>query len=103
MNINPGRLNKKIKIVSYDRETNETTIVHECWASKNNISGTEMIKNGVEFGKDKTRFMIRYTSNEITKDMYVLYGGKKHDIEYINDYNDSHEYIEIICNLPSWE
>lgn len=45
------------------------------------------------------RFLIRYTSTAISRKMLVLYRGDRYEITYINDYGDSHEFMEIIAKL----
>ena len=104
MYVNPGELNKKIQIIrksdgeTYDDEgllfENEE-IIRECWAKVTNTSGTELIKAGSEIVKAKKRFLIRWTDTEITAAMIVRYAGEDHEIQYINPYGDSREYMEI--------
>ena len=102
MNVNPGDLNKKINIISTGTTndadgypTEQRTTVLSPWASFNRTSGTETAKANADFGEIKARFLIRYTNIPITRKMLVNYAGKDYNITYINDYNDSHEYIEI--------
>jgi len=106
MNVNPGELSKRIKIVSVTSGADSEgfpvpveTIVHECWAKTGNTSGTELIKAGAEFIEAKTRFLIRYTSKVLNEDMQVIYRGDYYNISYINNYEYSNEYIEIFGTL----
>ena len=105
ININPGELNKKIKIVKiitddrdldgYPIEKEET--VRECYAKYSQQSGSEVQKNNSEFTEVKNRFLIRYSKIKVTEDMKILYDDKYFEIVYINSYGDSNEYVEIWC------
>ena len=106
MNINPGELNKRIKFVTTTNGTDENgfpipeeTIHHECWAKVSNTSGSEIIKANAEFSEVKTRFLIRYTKKAIDRVWMIIFGGNSYDITYTNDYEFSHEYIEIFATL----
>ncbi|RDU22762.1 phage head closure protein [Anaerosacchariphilus polymeriproducens] len=110
MNVNAGELNKRIKIIKttitqnpngFEEVTKET--VRECWAKFNRTSGTEMFKSNADFGEVKTRFLVRYSSVEITRKMLVEYAGKTYNIAYVNNYEDSNEYIEIWCDITEVE
>jgi len=66
--INPGKLNKRIKIFKssggyddYGEPLDTKEVVHECWASVRNKSGTEQFKAVTPFSKVVTSFLIRYT------------------------------------------
>lgn len=106
MNVNPGELNKKIVISKLTKTTNEngfaTTAkakVLESWASFSRTSGTELIKANADFSIIKARFLIRYTKKDIDRKMVVTYAGTDYQIEYVNNYQDSNEYMEIWCSL----
>jgi len=94
--INPGDLNKKIKIVK-DDET-----IHSCRASVGNVSGSQQLRNGGELNSVKTRFLIRYTDKVIDTDMEVVFRDKRYPITYVNEYGFSHQYIEILSNGIDW-
>lgn len=98
MQVNPGTLNKKIEIYNAD-----DVLVLSKWSAINQVTGTEMIKNNVQFGQTNVRFLIRYTSIPINNDYYIKYNGYLYDIQYTNDYNESHEYIEIIAIKRSYQ
>lgn len=105
MNVNVGELNKKISIYSKSTATDadgypiETPVLfHSCWAKFSRTSGTEAAKANADFADLKVRFLIRYTSKPISRKMVVRYGGEDYEIEYLNDYEDRHEYIEIWCS-----
>lgn len=104
MQINPGELNKKITIysraVDIDSDgfpTTTETPALTCWAKVTRTSGTEIIKANADFSNVKIRFLIRCPKVEITRKMIVRY-GVDYEIEYVNDYGDSHEYVEIIAS-----
>lgn len=106
MNINPGELNKKIQIIKRQETQDKDgfpilseTVVRTCYARYSSTSGSEIMKAGSEFSAAKTRFLVRYGPEEITTDMIVRYKGKDHNIEYINPYGDSKEYLEIWTSL----
>lgn len=108
MHVDAGELNKRIEIARLDRtETldgyNEITetVVHRCWAKFSQTSGTEFIKANADFGEEKVRFLIRWTDRAIDRKMVIRYGGSRYEIEYINDYGDGHQYIELWCKWLS--
>ena len=57
-------------------------------------SGTELVKANADFGQEKVRFLIRYTTQPIDRKMFVRWRGLDYEIEYINDYA-GRRYIEI--------
>lgn len=105
MNINPGELDKKIKIVSFsvkkDKDGFETDktekVIRKTWAKVTRISVSEAMKASSEINIERCRFLVRYTPVAITRDMFVNYAGKYYQIEYANNYEDSNEYIEIMA------
>lgn len=97
MQVNPGKLRHKIVIKDQDNN-----VVRTCYASVNQISGTEIAKNNIQFEQVPTRFLIRYTNTIISSDYVIEYGGYKYDIQYTNDYNMSHEFIEIVAIKRSY-
>lgn len=113
MYVDPGELDKRIQIIakedseklSYDDDgypiTQTPKIIRSCWASFKRTSGTETVKANADFATMKCRFLVRYTSTEITRKMQVRYNGNDYNIIFVNDYNDKHEYLEIWCELVS--
>lgn len=102
--INPGELDKHIVIYrrteSRDAEGYGLPLlvqVCEAWAKFQRTSGTEFQKNSADFGKTTARFLIRTPSAEINRKMIVKYGDSEWEISYVNDYNDSREYTEILA------
>lgn len=105
MKVDIGSLNKRIQIISQVKTTDDdgfdiTTekVIRKCWASFNRTSGTETIKANADFNEVKCRFMIRYNKIPISSKYQVRYNNQIYEIVYANDYNDSHEYIELICS-----
>ena len=93
MHVDAGELNKRIEIVREDRTKTSNgydeiteTVVHRCWA---------------KFTQTSARFLIRWTERAIDRKMAVRYGGSRYEIEYINDYGDGHQYIELWCKWLS--
>lgn len=99
MNVDPGELNKQIKIVTcfigndngFPRKLEQK--VRDCWAKVTEESGSEKLKAGAELGERKARFFVR-TSGRITRDMKVRYKGELFDIEYLREYDGG--YTELI-------
>lgn len=105
MNINPGEFNKRIKIISIggtaDADgyiTPVRTTVWECYAKFSRTSGTELIKSNADFADVKVRFLMRMPPVAIDRKMIIEYVGVDYEIEYTNDYADSHEYVEIFAS-----
>ena len=110
MNINPGRLNKRIEVIAMTKaedadgySSTTETVVHSCWASFQRMSGSEVVKSDADFTKIRVRFVIRATKKPIDRKMIVRYGGEDYEITYINEYNDSLEYTEIWCTRTTLE
>ncbi|WP_368244098.1 phage head closure protein [Clostridium tertium] len=105
MNIKISELNRRIQIVRNDIFTNNNGVEEEkevvianIWGKVQNMSGTEMFKANTGYSKTTTRFIIRYRKN-ITTDDFVILNNYKFNIVYINNYNYSNEYLEIIGEL----
>ena len=105
MFIDAGELNKRItisqKIAWRDEDGyrhEELVPVRSCAASFSRVSGKEMIRAGADFSEEKVRFVVRHSySVAIDRKMVVTYRGEQYEIEYVNDYGDRHEYVELIC------
>ena len=105
MNVKISELNKRISIVRNEIVVNENGIEEEkeiilttIWAKAQNMSGTEVFKANTDYAKTTTRFIIRYR-NDITTDDYITFNNNKFNIVYINNYNYSNEFLEIIGEL----
>ena len=106
MIVNPGELNKRIEIINevtakdgdgYDVVSEE--LIRAPWAKFTRTSGTETAKANADFGEIKVRFLVRYSSTKITRKMKVRYNNDLYNIIFVKDYEDSHEYIEIWCDI----
>lgn len=104
MNVNPGKLNKKIEFWVVTNTTDADgfpvsapALFYSCAAQFSRISGTELIKASADFAETKVRFLIRYTKKAITRKMTVKYAGDEYQIDYINEYADNREYTEIMA------
>lgn len=105
MDVDAGELDKRITIIkriltrtASGHEITSDTTVRRPWAKFSRTGGTEIVKGNADAGEVKARFLIRHSSKvQIHRKMIVLYAGLEYEIEYINDYNDSHEFDEIIC------
>lgn len=100
--MNPGRLSKRIKILKkasgqddYGEPLEGYDLVHECWASVKNKSGTEQFKSVTPFSKVVTSFLIRYTKKAIDTTMKIEFQGEEYNIIYVDNFNFSNEWIEI--------
>ena len=108
---NPRKLEKRIQII--EKVIDESNVdeagypievervVRNCYASVHRTSGTETVKANADFSTERIRFCVRYTQVKITKKMFVRYNEIDYNIVFINDYNDSHEIVEIWCELVS--
>lgn len=110
MHVDSSRLNKRIQIVQIkkerDRDGYETTVetvVRRPWAQFSQVSGTEAIRAGADMAEAKVRFLIRWSKTPLSRKMLVRYNGQDYQIEYINGYGDSMEYVELWCSLRTLE
>lgn len=100
--MDPGRLNKRIKIVKSNEEVQndygesiQYDLVHECWSSVKNKSGTEQFKAYTPFSIEVTSFLIRYTKKTLDSSMIVIFNNFKYKILQVDNYNFSNSWIEI--------
>lgn len=105
MKMKIAELNKRIQIIrntltENDNGVDEETevILNEVWAKVQNMSGTEVFRSNSDFSKVATRFIIRYLT-DITTDDYIKFEDRKYNIVYINNYNFSNDFIEIVGEL----
>lgn len=102
MNVNPGKLDKRIEIMrSVTKEDadgfkkKEFETFKKPWASVSQKSANESFKSNTELATSQKRFLIRYIKG-LTYDMTIKYDGQEYDIKFIHDYEDKHEYVELI-------
>lgn len=101
--INAGKYNHRIKIVrpnvGHDAEGFPTTVdepVLEAWANVRTTSGYTLIKSGTSFETATTNFTIRYPpTTKIDRDMVVLFGGRRYEIQYLNNIDYANVELEI--------
>jgi SPP1 family predicted phage head-tail adaptor len=110
MNMDSSKLTKRIEIIRIEKtrdpdgyETIKETVVRRPWAQFSQISGTELLKMGASFSEVKVRFLIRWSDTMLTRKMVVRYNGADYNIEYINGYGDSMEYVELWCSRVTLE
>lgn len=104
--MNPGKLNQKISIFKtkpgtddYGEPLDTKEQVHDCWASVKNKSGTEQFASVSPFSRKVTSFLIRYTKKIIDNTMKIDFKGEIYNIVYVDNYNFSNEWIEIMAEL----
>lgn len=103
MKIKLSELNKRI-IIFDDCDKDDSgfiiknkNIICKAWSKIVNVSGTEITKAGGDFSKKLTRFIVRYRKDkEIDTSMKILYKDISYNIKYINNYNESDEFLELI-------
>lgn len=105
MYVNPGELNKRIEILAVSEKdsdgfrTGEPAVKKRCWAKYSRKTGEKEAAGAgsAPVASATTRFLIRHTGTVIDTDMKIRYNGRYYDIRGVNDIQDRHEYIEIIC------
>ena len=110
MEVNAGKLNKRIEIIQIEKEldrdgyeTVKETVVRRPWAQFSQTSGTELTKANADMSEVMVRFLIRWSSTPMSRKMVVRYAGDDYEIEYINGYGDSLEYVELWCRRLTLE
>ena len=101
--INAGKYDKKISIVSLTLvedadgfKQEKETVVLNAFASVKTTKGFTLLINNTDFEKATTNFTIRYPKLvTITRDMIVVYGGKRYTIEYLNNIDEENVELEI--------
>ncbi|MCT4543490.1 MAG: phage head closure protein [Vallitalea sp.] len=105
MEVNIGELDKRIALVG---ESTVTTINENgfpvptqepkkitVWSKVSNKSGSEIFKANANYSKLITRFLIRYRK-DINNRMKIKFDNKTYNIIYVNNYNYSNQFLEII-------
>ena len=102
--MNAGKYNKLIRIYSTAQTEDEEgfqgtaeTLVLTAHASVRTTRGFTLIAGGSDFEKAFTNFTIRCPRTKITRDMHVVYGGKKYTIEFVSDVDEAHTELELQC------
>lgn len=107
MKVKISDLKKRISIMSISTiqdkdgfDIEQETEICKAWAKVSNISGTEIFKSGADYAATKTRFLVRYRKNiEFTPDMKIRFKDKLYNIVYVNNYNFSNEFVELIAEV----
>lgn len=81
--------------------TETLVLVRACYAKFTRTSGSEMVRSNSDMTDVKARFLVRWSSVPISRKMIVRHAGTDYEIEFINDYEDKHEYQEIWCKLAT--
>lgn len=103
MNINPGKLNRKIQIINITESKDNDgfpieveEIILNTYASINNTTGKTLIESNASFENASTRFLIRTPKVEIKTKYKIKYKNYCYSIDFINNYNEENHYTEII-------
>lgn len=106
MEINAGKLNKRVEIIRVSTQQDENgynsrteTVMRRPWAQFSRTSGTEGLKSGADMGETRARFVVRAGGAKISRKDLVRYRGQDYEVEYVNDYGDSGEYVELMTKL----
>lgn len=104
--IDPGELDKRISILSPEREkdaagyyTEQRPVLWECWAKVEHTSVSEMQRNNADYAETKIRILIRKppADIELHRKMLVQHEGHDYEIIYVNRYGE--QYTEILARL----
>lgn len=108
MQVDAGELRHRIQIFEKSKETDsdgygvdQLTLVRSCMAKFSRQSGTEALRAGADMTDIKVRFLVRWSRIKIDRKMIVRYAGTDYEIQFVNDYEDKHEYLEIWCQLST--
>lgn len=106
MELNAGKLNKRVEIIRVSTQkdpngyTTETeTVLRRPWAQFSRTSGTESLRSGADMGETRARFVLRAGGPAISRKDRVRYGGADYEVQYVNEYGDSGEYVELMTRL----
>lgn len=102
--VNAGKYKYKIQIYQteivedsqgFQTESLIEPPVLEPYADVKTTRGMTLIINNSDFEKAYTNFTIRYPVTEITRDMVIVFRGKRYTIEYLNNVNEENVELEI--------
>lgn len=98
-------LNKRIIIQKKSLTVNEEGYQVEAWvdvislwAGIKNLHGSEFFQAQAVNSNVTCKMTIRYTKN-IDTSMRIVYDNKYYNILYLDDINESHKFIEIMCEV----
>ena len=105
MNMNPGDFDKKIEILlkSTIRKNAISKEEYKCirkpYAAFKRTTGKEKLQAGTEMAVVEARFIVRASPVKLTNKMVIRYKESLWDIQYVNDYGDDGQYVEIWARL----
>lgn len=102
MNVNPGELKHKIIIKKYQKKTDESVVIRECWAKVNDVTGKKITINDLDIESISTRFLVRYSSIPIDNSMEIYFDSKIYKVKYTNNFDNSKRYTEIFAEFKEW-
>lgn len=102
-----GNRNRRITIQSCTLTTNdegyqveEWANVATVWASIKNLHGNEFFQAQAINSKATCKMNIRYIK-DVNTGMRVVYGDKIYNILYVDDIEENHIEIELLCEVVS--
>lgn len=108
MQVDAGELRHRIRIYEKSQAADSDgysaqalRLVRSCMAKFSRQSGTEALRAGADMADVKVRFLVRWSRVKIDRKMIVRYADTDYEIEFVNDYEDKHEYLEIWCKLST--
>lgn len=108
--VNIGELNQRIQIIKLIPSEDEDgypkmaeAVMRTAWAKVSRASGTEQLKAGTEVLRERLRFLVRWSRVPISRKMIIRYRGADYQIDFINDYEDRHQFVEIWCERVTQE
>lgn len=104
-------LTERIIIEKYSEMQNENGFTEElwseyykCWSGFKGIKGSEFISAKASNSEDIVTFTIRYCNKSkallapgASKIYRIFYNYNYYNLEYANDYNNLHEFIDLKC------
>lgn len=109
--------NDRIKIILNSTETdslgfplsNAEKEFSTCFCRYVKKSGTELLRSDATVSKEQVVFTVRYGAKtklllsdpEATKKYAVIFNNTEYNIKSITDFNNSHMYIDLLCELIS--
>ena len=110
MNVNPGEMNKRIRIERASREQDAAGYgpktwepVLETWAKVTRESGSELRQREADYSLENLRLLLRTPAQAIDRKMTVVYRDRRYEIDYLNDYGDRGEYLEMLVHRRTME
>lgn len=103
--MNPGELNRRIKIQTLTSTVNVNgfavenwTDLKTVWAKIQNLHGSEFFQAQQVNSKATCKFTIRYVK-DLDTSMRIVYENKNYNILYVDDIRAEHTYIEMLAEV----